>query len=594
VLIFGLPEGRELSETRKLAAILVADVVGYSRLAGADEDRTLARLRGLHNDLVDPAIAAHHGRIVKRAGDGSIIEFRSVVNAVRCAIEVQTGTIERNMGVPPERRIEFRVGIHLGDVVEEADGDLMGDGVNVAARLEGIAEPGGICLSEDAWRQVRDKVNEAFVDLGERALKNIAHPVKVYALPAVAAKAEKPEPPRLSLVVLPFANIGGEAEQEYFVDGVTESLTTDLSRISGAFVIGRSTAFSYKGKSPDPRQIGRELNVRYVLEGSVQRGGNRMRVNVQLIEAETGAHLWAERFDKPIADLFDMQDEIVSRLANRLGQELARAEAGRAERIANPDSMDHYFLGLADFNKGPAADVLDKARSHFDRALDLDSNNVGALVWRAWADVALVANWLSEDRQERLRLAEADLNKALRLRPDNASARAVLGLARMYGNRALQGITECERALAIDPNLAAAHGWIGLAKHLAGRDEETDAHVREALRISPRDSRAWTWMLFVGFARLHSGRDEEAVTWLNRSIDLNPNTSVSHLGLAAALARLGHLEDALEAARAGLELDPSFSIARLRRSMNFSDNPVWLAGRERLYEGMRLAGVPER
>jgi adenylate cyclase len=272
-----------MGETRKLAAILVADVVGYSRLAGADEERTLARLRGLRSDLIDPAIAAHHGRIVKPTGDGSVVEFRSVVDAVRCAIEVQEGLIERNAGVPDDRRIEFRVGIHVGDVVEENDGDLMGDGVNTAARLEGVAKPGAICLSEDAYRQVKQRLDLKVDDLGLVPLKNIAEPIRVYALavakpvpskPAQAAPAqEKPGPPHLSIVVLPFANIGGDLEQEYFSDGVTENLTTDLSRIHGAFVIGRNTASTYKGKVADLKQIGRDLNVRYVLEGSVQRVG---------------------------------------------------------------------------------------------------------------------------------------------------------------------------------------------------------------------------------------------------------------------------------------------------------------------------------
>jgi adenylate cyclase len=338
-----------MTETRKLAAILVADVVGYSRLAGADEDRTLPRLRGLRSDLIDPAIAAHRGRIVKRTGDGSIIEFRSVVDALRCAIEVQNGMVERNAGLPPERRIEFRIGVHLGDVVEESDGDLMGDGVNIAARLEGICEPGAICLSEDAYRQVKGRLDLAVRDLGAMLLKNIAEPIRVYSLqvgqpapakPTSTSAPEKPFPPRLSIVVLPFANIGGDPEQEHFVDGVTESLTTDLSRIRGAVVIGRNTAFTYKGKPVDLKQIGRELNVRYVLEGSVQRGGNRMRVNVQLIDAETGNHLWAERFDKPLADLFDMQDEIVARLAGSLSTELAAAEARRAEQAPTPPRLD--------------------------------------------------------------------------------------------------------------------------------------------------------------------------------------------------------------------------------------------------------------
>jgi TolB-like protein/class 3 adenylate cyclase len=591
-----------MSETRKLAAILVADIVGYSRLASSDEERTLARVRGLRSDLIDPAIAAHHGRIVKRTGDGVIIEFRSVVDAVRCAVEVQMGLIERNAGVPPERRIEYRVGIHVGDVVEEADGDLMGDGVNIAARLEGIAKPGAICLSEDAYRQVKSRLDCAVTDLGATQLKNIAEPIRVYSLnsgqpsraerSSLASPVEKLAPPRLSLVVLPFANIGGDAEQEYFADGVTESLTTDLSRISGAFVIARNTAFTFKGKAADVKEIGRELNVRYVLEGSVQRAGGRMRVNVQLVETDTGAHLWAERFDKPVADLFDMQDEIVSRLANRLRQELAAAEARRAGRSANPDSLDHYFLGMACLNKGVTAELLDKARSHFDRALDLDPDNVDALIGRPRVEVASVANWLSQDRVKRLRSAEADLGKALRLRPENASARALLGMVRMFSNRGSQGIAECERALAIDPNLAVAHGSVGLGKHFVGRDDETETHVLEALRISPRDPSAGAWMAGVGFAKLHSGRDKEAVAWLNRSIELNPNAPVVHFCLSAALAHLGHLEDAREAVGAGLELDPSFTVARLR-SMVFSDNSVWLAGRERLYEGMRLAGIPD-
>ena len=349
-----------MAETRKLAAILAADVVGYSRLAGSDEDRTLSRLRGLRSDLFDPAIAAHHGRIVKRTGDGSLIEFRSVVDAVRCAIEVQNGMVERNAGLPHERRIEFRIGIHLGDVVEESDGDLMGDGVNIAARLEGIAKPGAICLSEEAYRQVKSRLDLAVSDLGPTELKNIAEPIRVYSLQvgvpaqtkAAAPEPHKPPPPRLSIVVLPFANLGGDPEQDYFVDGVTESLTTDLSRISGSFVIGRNTAFTYKGRHVDLKQIGRELNVRYVLEGSVQRSGNRLRVNVQLIDTETGAHLWAERFDKPLADLFDMQDEIVARLANQLGAQLIAAEARRAERAPHPDSTDLYYQGLVWFNKG--------------------------------------------------------------------------------------------------------------------------------------------------------------------------------------------------------------------------------------------------
>ena len=385
-----------MTETRKLAAILAADVVGYSRLADADEDRTLARLRALRSDLIDPTVAVHNGRVVKRTGDGSLIEFRSVVDAVRCAIELQNGMVERNAGDAAERRIEFRVGIHLGDVVEESDGDLMGDGVNIAARLEGIAKAGAICLSEDAYRQVKSRLDLAVSDLGPTQLKNIAEPVRVYSLevgapaqakPAAQAKAPSDSiPPRLSIVVLPFANIGGDPEQEYFVDGVTESLTTDLSRISGSFVIARNTAFTYKGKRVDVKQIGLDLSVRHVLEGSVQRGGARIRVNVQLIDAETGNHLWAERFDKPVADLLDMQDEIVARLAGQLGTQLIAAEARRAEMAPHPDSMDLYFQGMACLNNGLTPEYLAQARGFYERALAFDPGNIEAIVGIAFIE----------------------------------------------------------------------------------------------------------------------------------------------------------------------------------------------------------------
>ena len=431
-----------MTETRKLAAILVADVVGYSRLAGADEDRTLSRLRGLRSDLIDPAIAAHRGRVVKRTGDGSIIEFRSVVDAVRCAIEVQSGMVERNAGVQPDRRIEFRVGIHLGDVVEESDGDLMGDGVNIAARLEGIARPGAICLSEDAYRQVKGRLDLAVTDLGPTRLKNIAEPIRAYSLdvgepaqskPAPASAPEKSAPPRLSIVVLPFANIGGDTSHEHFVDGVTESLTTDLSRIRGAVVIGRNTAFTYKGTAVDLKQIGRDLNVRYVLEGSVQRGGNRMRVNVQLIDAETGNHLWAERFDKPLADLFDMQDEIVARLAGALNSRELKSPPRRGARGKGREPrppMDLlYFQGLACFNKGITPDNIAQAQSFFDRALSADPGNVDALVCSARMDGAAGGqSFRGGDLHGGLRCCRGEGDQSLVLRPGPCAWPYVLGI----------------------------------------------------------------------------------------------------------------------------------------------------------------------
>jgi TolB-like protein/class 3 adenylate cyclase len=591
-----------MSETRKIAAILVADVVGYSRLAGADEDRTLARLRGLRSDLIDPAIAVHHDRIVKRTGDGSLIEFRSVVDAVRCAIEVQNGMVERNDGLPPERRIEFRVGIHLGDVVEEADGDLMGDGVNIAARLEGIAKPGTICLSEDAYRQVKGRLDLAVTDLGLTQLKNIAEPIRVYSLdvgqpaeakPVPALAPEKSAPPRLSIVVLPFANIGGDPEQEHFVDGVTESLTTDLSRIRGSFVIGRNTAFAYKGKHVDLKQIGRDLNVRYVLEGSVHRGGNRMRVNVQLIDAETGNHLWAERFDKPLADLFDMQDEIVARLAGALNAELVAAEARRAEQAPNPDSMDCYFQGLAWFNRGMSPDNLAQARSFFDRALSADPDNVDAFIRSARVDMIEGVLFFAPDPMAAFAAAEAKLTKALSWVPDHAHGHMLLGLVEMWTKRAVEGIAECEHALALDRNLAHAHSSIGFGKIFIGRAEETEAHIFEALRLSPRDTMAYIWMTNGGLGNLHLGSYEQAVAWFRRAIEANRNFPPAYFWSAAALAQLGRLDEAQSAVKAGLALNPAFTISRFRGGWTaMSDNPTYLAQLESIFEGLRKAGAP--
>jgi adenylate cyclase len=510
-----------VTETRKLAAILVSDVAGYSRLAGADEDRTLARLRTLRSDLIDPIISVHHGRVVKRTGDGSIIEFRSVVDAVRCAVEVQTAMIERNADVPPEKRIEFRIGVHLGDVVEETDGDLMGDGVNIAARLDGIAKPGAICLSEDAYRQVKGRLDLKVSDLGLTQLKNIAERVRVYALevgvqahakvatpsgPAQLSAASAPKrrsvlalsavaiarllaagaaawhfaganrsaliastPPaeaaHLSIVVLPFTNLSGDPSQDYFADGITENLATDLSRLSGSFVIARNTAFTFKGKNADAREIGKELGVRYVLEGSVQRDQNQVRVNAQLIDAESGGHLWAERFDKPLSNLFSMQDEIVASLASQLGVELTTNEARRAERAPAPDSMDLYLQGMAWYNKGRNPADIDRARLHS---------------------------------------IEAQLNRVLSQSPNNAGAHLLMGRILNQTNRQAQAIDELNRALMLNPNLASAHAIIGLAKLYEGHPEETESHELEALRASPRDTDAY----FCGM----DGRGQ-AVSW---------------------------------------------------------------------------------
>jgi TolB-like protein/Flp pilus assembly protein TadD len=577
---------------RRLAAIVAADVAGYSRLMGLDEVGTARMLRE-HRKVPDALVAKHGGRIVKTTGDGVLLEFPSVVDAVECAVAVQAVMAERNQGIPEDRRMLYRIGINLGDILIEGD-DILGDGVNVAARLEGIAQPGGICVSSSAYEQVRGKVAVEFTDLGEQTLKNIARPVRSYAVglsPIAHQTAPLPSSaPRLSIVVLPFANIG--PEQEYFVDGVTESLTTDLSRISGSFVIARNTAFTFKGRAVDVKQIGRDLNVRYALEGSMQRGRNRVRVNVQLIDTETGKHLWAERFDKPIADLFEMQDAIVSRLANAIDTELVVAEAQRAEHLLSPDAVDFYFLGRACLNRAQTPQSLMETRGFFERALALDAKNVEALVGMAIVDTIIGYADMSGDRNVHLSAAETALAKALAMSPNHALAHATLGAVQIVTDRVLQGIAECQRALELDHNLAAAHALIGHAKHHLGRSAETEAHVDDAVRLSPRDAFLPWWINWVGFSKLALDDCVAAASCFQRSIEVNRNNSYGHLALASTLVQLGRLDEAKAALQQGLALDPHLTLSRLRsNTANLSS--ASLRGRDRFLEGLRIAGMPE-
>jgi TolB-like protein/class 3 adenylate cyclase len=591
---------RPVRVERRLSAILAADVAGYSRLMHHDEEATHTKMTALLTDAVAPAIAEHGGRTVKNTGDGFLAEFSSAVEAVRAAMQFQTRINHLTIDAVDDRRIAFRVGINIGDVIVEPH-DIFGDAVNIAARLESIAEPGGICISSSVYDQVRRKVGVAFTDLGEQHLKNIALPVRAYAMvrdgsgstmQGERARTGKLSRPRLSIVVLPFSNISGDPRQDYFVDGVTESLTTDLSRMRGAFVIARNSAFSYKGKAIDVRQIGHELNVRYVLEVSVQRSDKQLRVNVQLVDAETGKHLWAERFDKPVTDLFDMQDEIVSRLARTLGYQLVVAEARRAERSLHPDAMDLIFQARACLYLGNDPQHFTQARGFYEGALAIDHRSVGALVGMTELDLMRGTYLLTDDPTACFSEAEANVTKALSLAPDDAWAHLALGGVYIVTNRSAQGIAECEHALGLDCNLAGAHSFIGAGKYFLGQSAETERHVLEAFRLSPRDILAHKWMHIVGLAKLHLGADAEATGWLRRSIEANRNFHPAHLSLAAALALFGALDEARTAAKAGLALNPSFTIRRFLLSA-FSDNPTYLAGWERLGEGMRLAGVPE-
>lgn len=555
-------------------------------------------MRGLteRRVILDSLIGEHRGRIANTAGDSVLAEFGSAVDAVECAVKAQIVLTESNTGVEPERCINFRIGLHVGDVMVRA-GDLFGEGVNIAARLEGLADPGGICISSSAYEQVRGKVAFEFDDLGEQSLKNISRPVRAYAVGGVKVNSAEvfkrtSSAPPLSIVVLPFANMGGDPDQEHFADGVTESLTTDLSRIAGAFVIARNTAFTFKGKAVDVKKIGRELNVRYVLEGSVQRGSSRIRVNVQLIDAQTANHIWAERFDKPLSDLFEMQDEIVSRLAHALDGQLVAAEARRVEHSVNPSSMDLVFRGKACMNKGPTtAKYLLQAEEFFDRALALDPSNIEALVGKGRANANLGTAAL--DSRTRLVTAEETLSRALLHDPHHALAHANLGLVLiMSTDRVNGGIAECERALALDQNLAHARALVGLGKYRSCRPSETEAHVQEALRLSPRDTYSYLWMNWVGFSKAFLNADEEAVRWFRRGLEANQNYPVGHFHLAASLMRLGLIPEARAAVQTGLALDPNFTVNRLRSG--HPHNAEFIVLRERVYESMLLAGVPEK
>jgi adenylate cyclase len=524
-----------MSETRKIAAILVSDIVGYSRLAGADEDRILARLRALRSDLIDPTIALHHGRVVKRTGDGSMIEFRSVVDAVRCAIEVQNGMVERNAGLPPERRIEFRVGIHLGDVVEESDGDLMGDGVNIAARLEGVCEPGAICLSEDAYRQVSGRLDMAVADLGPTQLKNIARPIRVYSLqvgvPAQAKPVMPAKPPeprghlRLALVaagiaaliaigagawhflgakqsasvaapsvaVLPFDNLGGDEQASRLADGMTEDVITDLARYKDLLVIARNSTLAYKGKPVDARQIAKDLNVRYVLTGSIQHQVDQLRVTAELIDATTGAQVWSERWDRPAQDLFAVQAEVADKVAGSLGGN-AGSNLGEIQsrllseaKLRAPADLSAYDLWLLALEQRKlytkAGNV--KGFEYVDKALALDPKLASAYATRAWLKIAdggfLHLPWATTGKE-----VESDLRQALALDPFNADARAGRIAYLATEGRWAETSAEIDRALRDNPANTLVLSVSAAQLPYLGRPEESVAIADLVLRLDPQ------------------------------------------------------------------------------------------------------------
>jgi adenylate cyclase len=532
-----------MAEKRKLAAILAADVVGFSRLTGADEDRTLARLRALRSDLIDPTIAVHNGRVFKRTGDGALVEFRSVVDAVRCAIEVQNAMVERNAGVAQDRRIEFRIGIHVGDVVEESDGDMMGDSVNIAARLEGIATPGAICLSEQAYWQVKARLDIAVSDLGATQLKNIAEPVRAFSLQVGLAAEARPAPPsepsaaerpagrpsvsdKPSIAVLPFQNMSGDAEQEYFCDGLGEDIITTLSKLDGLRVIARNSSFVYKGRSVDVREAARQLGVRYVLEGSVRRSGARIRVTAQLIDAADGSHLWAERYDRGVDDIFAIQDEITLALATEMQVKLTDGEQARMRytTTSNVEAWTHWARGMSFFRQPPSRDNREATQAHWEKALALDPNSAPLNAMLGFTHY-LDARFGWKDPFE-----------------------IALAKARRYA----------ERALEIDPGNADAHITSGMVLLMEGRHDEAVADARKAVRPAPGSADV---AQLAGFIVLPSGYAEEAVALCEKSMTLSPNYPSVYLGtLGDAYRQAGRTDEAIAAFEAYHARSPGFGL----------------------------------
>jgi TolB-like protein/class 3 adenylate cyclase len=591
---------------RRLTAILAADVAGYSRLMGADEEGTNERLQAHFRELVNPKIAEHRGRIVKNTGDGLLVEFASVVDAVRCAVEVQRGMIDCEPDVPEDRRIRFRIGVNLGDVIAE-EHDIYGDGVNIAARLEALAEPGGICISRMVRDQVRDKLPYSFEDMGEQALKNIARPVGVYALrsetiaelPASSAPPAKAvrQPvvaPRLSIVVLPFTNLSNDPEQQYFADGITEDLTTDLSRIENMFVISRNTAFTYRNKPIDTRQIGRELGVRYVLEGSLRRSGSQLRVSAQLIDAATGAHLWAERFDRDTGDLFALQNEITGRLAIALNVELIAAEA--AHPTNNPDALDYFFRGRAAYWKPNSPEKWAETIALFERALALDPCLVSARSLLASALADRVLSGMTTTAAVDIARADELAAQALDQSPRSATAHWARGEVRRAQVRFEEAIPDYETAIALNRNFVSASFGLGMCKLRAGLLNEVIPLQEQFIRRSPRDHAIGFAYFLIGTVHLLQSRVDEAIGWFERARITAPAAPVFRSRLAAAYGLKGDTERAAaelaEARR--LSSDGRFSsIARLKAAQYFGVPKIRALVEATYFAGLRKAGMPE-
>jgi adenylate cyclase len=652
-----------MPSVRRLTAILAADVAGYSRLMGADEEGTHERLKAHLREVVDPKIREHRGRIVKTTGDGVLAEFASVVDAVRSAAEIQRAMADRDLDVAEERRLRFRIGVNVGDVIADAD-DIYGDCVNIAARLEALAAPGSICVSGIARDHIGDRLPYGYDDMGEQSVKNIARPVRAYALraqgiaplPAPALRARpfrrvpaivgtvvaaplviirniawrfrpaaispsgarkraeqstaSPTPmstapaavsvahpfvaPRLSIVVLPFANLSNDTDQQYFADGITEDVTTDLSRIAHSFVISRNTAFTYRNKPVDTKQVGRELGVRYVLEGSVQRSGNRVRINAQLIDAETDKHLWTDRFDRDLGDFFALQNEITGRIANALNVELVGVEAARP--TDHPEALDYIFRGRAANNKGSSRDAFAEAIDHYEHALVLDPGSVEAQSLLAGTLGTRVLERKTDSAAADLGRAEGLIEQALATSPHDPLAHYAKGVLLRAQNRPEEAMPEFETALAFNRNWAAALHLLGWCKFLTGSIDEVIPLAEEAIRLDPRNPFIANRYVRIGMIHLLQSRTDEAIVWLEKARNANPTEHYTRALLASAYGLKGELDRATaELAEAGrLFGDDRFSsIARLRSTENWRVPKIRALFEATYLAGLRKAGVPE-
>ncbi len=616
---------------RKLAAIFAADVAEYSRLMGIDEVGTLRRLQA-YREILDQLVAVHHGRIFNTAGDSVIADFGSAVDAVECAVAVQQAIARENADRPPEEQMRFRIGVHVGDVIVEGS-NLYGDSVNIAARLEALAEPGGVCLSGAVREQIGTRLPVAFTTLGEQRVKNIVEPVRAFRiegspgqLRSAAATRGRPmrrlvlglaaaavlliaagaawrlwsgpsvvssaPAPRLSMVVLPFANLSNDPQQEYFADGITDDLTTDLSRIEGSLMIARNTAFTYKGKEVDAKQIGRELGVRYVLEGSVQRSGKEVRVNVQLVDAETDAQLWAERFDRDLGDLFALQNEITARIARALQSQLAIAEAARP--IAHPDALDYILRGRAQLTKPISRETYDEAVRDFETALALDPHAVDARAWLAVVLAVRVLDELSDFPSVDLHRAEQLAGEALAATPNSPLAHAARGQVLRAEGRCQEAIPEYEASIAIDRSRAPLYAHVGWCKFLTGSVDAVVPYFEQAIRLSPHEPGIAVWHGRLGIAKLLQSQTDEALVWLEKARSENARLPFVHAYLAAAYALAGDTERARRELAEAQRLNPGYaSLAQVEKSSLYGNPKIRAFAEATYFPGLRRAGMPE-